>query len=560
MKKSRNRRLGDLLIDVGLITPEQLESALEIQKKSGRKIGEVLIELGHVDESQISDALEFQLGIPNVELEKTYIPPEVPRMISEKLARRHVLIPIKHKDNVLTVAMADPLNIFAIDDIKLATGLNVEPVISTRLEIINAIGLYYEKESAEKALEEFSETYASDFSEFMDDEVLANVENAPVVKLLNSVIKQAIKLKASDIHIEPLERNLRIRFRLDGELQEIMSPEKISHSAIVTRIKIMGKMNIAEKRVPQDGRVEMVIDGKEVDMRISVMPTVYGEKVVIRLLDRSSVLLTKNELGFSEKNLGLYDRIIQHPHGIILVTGPTGSGKTTTLYATLNELNQINRNIITVEDPVEYRLNGVNQSQVNVKAGLTFASGLRSILRQDPDIIMIGEIRDQETAQIAVRAAITGHLVLSTIHTNDSVSTISRLMDMGIEPFMVSSSVVGIMAQRLVKRVCYNCKTTYEPGHKEKALLGMQDGELLHKGTGCNVCNHTGYKGRIAIHEILPMYDAIKSMIDAHQPIDQIKAVALQHGMTTLRESCKKLVLEGVTTVDELMRMTYSLD
>ena len=560
MRGIRNKRLGDLLIQAGLIDDDQLQNAINIQKHSGRKIGEILVELGFVSEAEISGTLEMQLGIPHIELEKVQIPQELPRLIPERLARRHTLIPIKLEDSVLTVAMVDPLNIFAIDDIKLTTGLDVKPVIGTRHDIVNAIGLHYEKESAERALEEFSESYSSDTLELVDEEMASNVRNAPVVKLLDSITKQAVKMRASDIHIEPLEQAIRIRFRVDGELQEIMTPEKISHSAIVTRIKIMGRMNIAEKRIPQDGRVEMVVDGRDVDMRISIMPTVYGEKVVIRLLDRSSVLMTKEQLGFSPENLRVFDRIIQHPHGIILVTGPTGSGKTTTLYAVLQELNKINRNIITVEDPVEYRLEGINQSQVNVKAGLTFASGLRSILRQDPDIIMVGEIRDQETAQIAVRAAITGHLVLSTIHTNDSVSTVSRLIDMGIEPFMVSSSVVGIMAQRLVKRICSNCKHSYTPADNESRVLALPAGSLLYKGAGCNACNHTGYRGRIGIHEILPMYDDIKTLVEARAAQEKLRAAAAGHGMKTLRESCRDLVLLGTTTFEELLRMTYSLE
>ncbi|MEN1759275.1 type II secretion system ATPase GspE [Anoxynatronum sibiricum] len=560
MKTLKNRRLGDLLVETGIITPDQLKEALTIQKESNKKIGEVLVEEGFISEKQIIEVLEFQLGIPHMDLEKTYIDPEMPRLISEKMARRHNLIPLSQKDNRLMVAMADPLNIFAVDDVKIATGMQVEPVIASKEDILNAIGLYYEKESAEKALEEFDETYTSEFFDDLNEETLANVEKAPVVKLLNSVIRQAIKMKASDIHIEPLERSLRVRFRIDGDLQEIMKPQKASHSAVVTRIKIMGKMDIAEKRVPQDGRVEMEIDGREIDMRLAVMPTVYGEKIVIRLLDRSAILLSKDQLGFNENNMKTFDRIIQHPHGIILVTGPTGSGKTTTLYTVLQELNKIDKNIITVEDPVEYRINGINQSQVNVKAGLTFASGLRSILRQDPDIIMIGEIRDTETAQIAVRAAITGHLVLSTLHTNDTVSTISRLIDMGIEPFLVSSSVVGIMAQRLVKRICPDCQAAYEPNEKEKELLGLDNGVAIYRGKGCNACNHTGYRGRTGIHEILPMYDRIKTMIDERKPIESIRQQAMQSGMITLRQSCRQLVLSGITTVDELVKMTYSLE
>lgn len=560
MITKQNQRLGEILVELGLITQSQLEAALDVQNKTRRKLGAILIELGFINAGQLTEAIEKQLGVPRVELDKIYISPEVPLVISERLARRHNIIPIKQENDVLTVAMEDPMNIFAIDDVRLATGLQVEPVGAAPAEILRVIGIYYEKESAEKALMEFSESYEADFLGDIDEALKANVESAPVVKLLNSLIRQAVQLKASDIHIEPLENTIRIRFRLDGELREIMGIEKISHSAITTRIKIMGNMNIAEKRVPQDGRVEMIVDGKEVDMRISVMPTVYGEKVVMRLLDRSTVLMSKYELGFSEENLKVFDSIIQNPYGIILVSGPTGSGKTTTLYAVLKELNKISRNIITVEDPVEYRLNGVNQSQVNVKAGLTFASGLRSILRQDPDIIMIGEIRDTETAQIAVRAAITGHLVLSTIHTNDSVSTISRLMDMEIEPYMVSSSVVGIIAQRLIKKICKDCKTAYEPDSREKQLLGLEHEQLIYRGKGCEACGHTGYKGRTAIHEILPMRNQIKEMVDGGESIGDIKRKALELGMTTLRESCRQLVLNGVTTVEELLHMTYSMD
>lgn len=560
MITKQSQRLGEILVELGLINTYQLEAALDVQNKTRRKLGAILVELGFINSSQLTEAIERQLGVPRVELDKMYIPPEIPLLISEKMARRHNIIPIKKEDDMLTVAMEDPMNIFAIDDVRLATGLHVEPVGAAPSEILRSIGIFYEKESAQKALVEFSESYEAEFLGDIDEALMANVESAPVVKLLNSLIRQAVQLKASDIHIEPLENSIRIRFRQDGELREIMGIEKISHSAITTRIKIMGSMNIAEKRVPQDGRVEMIVDGKEVDMRISVMPTVYGEKVVMRLLDRSTVLMSKHELGFSAENLKVFDSIIQNPYGIILVSGPTGSGKTTTLYAVLKELNKITHNIITVEDPVEYRLNGVNQSQVNVKAGLTFASGLRSILRQDPDIIMIGEIRDVETAQIAVRAAITGHLVLSTIHTNDSVSTISRLMDMEIEPYMVSSSVVGIIAQRLIKKICKDCKTAYEPDNREKMLLGLEQGELLYKGKGCEACGHTGYRGRTAIHEILPMRSQIKEMVDAGESIGDIKRKALELGMTTLRESCRQLVLGGVTTVEELLHMTYSMD
>ncbi|WP_300299327.1 type II secretion system ATPase GspE [Anaerosolibacter sp.] len=557
---SKVKRLGDLLVDAQLITMEQLQDALKLQKSSNKKLGEVLIEQGFVNENQIIEALEFQLGIPHVSLDKYFIEPDIPKLISERLARRHCLIPIKIEWGKLVVAMSDPLNIFAMDDIKLATGYTVEPVIATQKDVLAAIDQYYQKLTAEKALEEFKENYEDEIIEEIDEELLAQVNNAPVVKLVNSIISQAVKMRASDIHIEPYEKNVRVRYRIDGELQENISPARSSHSAIVTRIKIMGKMNIAERRIPQDGRVEMNVDGRDIDMRISILPTVYGEKIVIRLLDRSNKALSKEQLGFTPDNLKVFDDILKNPYGILLVTGPTGSGKSTTLYAALKELNDVHKNIITVEDPVEYRLEGVNQSQVNNKAGMTFASGLRSILRQDPDIIMIGEIRDGETAQIAIRAAITGHLVLSTLHTNDTASTVARLVDMGIEPYLISSSVVGIVAQRLVKKICDNCKVSYRPDNGEIQLLQIRPDVLLHKGQGCNVCNHTGYKGRTAIHEVMPMTKAVKQLIDSRQNTESLRAAAVEQGMKTLRQSCRQLVLQGVTTSDELLRMTYNLD
>ncbi|RQD71483.1 MAG: type II/IV secretion system protein [Tindallia sp. MSAO_Bac2] len=560
MKPNETKRLGEILVENGIITQDQLFAALKELEGSSKRLGEVLVEHGLVDERQISVNLEIQLGYKYLELEELNIDPELPRLIPEKLARRHLLIPVHLKNNILTVAMANPSNIYAIDDVKIATDLEVEPAIATRQDILTAIGLYYEKEGAERALQEFDQTYIADQTDDNDDEIVINVEKAPVVKLLNSVIRQAIKMRASDIHIEPMEKYLRIRVRVDGELQEIMRPPQNSHSALITRIKIMGRMNIAEKRVPQDGRLEMEIDEKVYDMRLAVIPTVYGEKVMIRLLDRSSVMMSKHELGFTDDNLLVFSRIIQHPHGIILVTGPTGSGKTTTLYAVLHEINSINRNIITVEDPVEYRIDGINQTQINQKAGLTFASGLRSILRHDPDVIMIGEIRDTETAQIAIRAAITGHLVLATLHTNSTVSTINRLIDMGVEPYLISSATVGIMAQRLVKKICYNCKEPYQPDELKKDMLGLENGDILYHGTGCNVCNQTGYKGRTGIHEIMPVTDSIRSMIDKQDHSERILNKSIEYGMTTLRDNCIGLVRNGTISFEEFMRVTYSLE
>jgi len=560
MKIKQRKRLGDLLVEAGLITEEQLNNALKLQKVTGKKLGELLIDEGVISEKQIIEVLEFQFGIPHVDLSKYFIDPEIPRLIHENLAKKHVLIPIRKERGLLVVAMADPLNIFAIDDVKIAAGLEVEPVIAAKQGILNAIEKYYGRQVAEQAIEDFRRQNSSDGLLDLADDSPNEINNAPVVRLVNSFIKQAVLARASDIHIEPFENNLRIRFRIDGDLQEIMITAKSTHSAIVTRIKIMGKMDIAEKRIPQDGRIETLVDGKEVDLRISVLPTVHGEKVVIRLLDRSIFLLGKNDLGLTEKNAKLFEKITKHPNGIILVTGPTGSGKTTTLYTVLRELNQITKNIITVEDPVEYRLEGVNQVQVNNKAGMTFANGLRSILRQDPDIIMVGEIRDMETAQIAVRASITGHLVLSTMHTNDTASTISRLLDMDIESYLVSSALVGVVAQRLVRKICESCKISYEADRKDQVLLGLEETVKLYKGRGCSVCNHTGYKGRSAIHEIMPITKEIRKLIDERAGMDELRKTAKEQGTLSLKENCKELVINGITTVDELIRAAYTLE
>lgn len=557
---TRNKKLGDILVENMLITNEQLMAALQLQQQTNKKLGRILVEEGFVEELQIIKTLELQMGIPHVELDTYIIETAAPLLINERLARKHMLIPIKLERDRLIVAMSDPMNIFAIDDVKVATGYDVEPVIAAYRDIEAAINLHYQKIGAQKALEEFSENYSMDFLPEEDEELSEKIANAPVVKLVQAVIAQAVKLKASDIHIEPAEDKVRIRYRIDGELAEGIAPGRSSHAAIITRIKIMAKMDIAEKRIPQDGRVEMELEGRPIDMRISAIPTVHGEKVVIRLLDRSGEVMSKEQLGFTPENITIFNKIIKNPYGIILVTGPTGSGKTTTLYAALTELNTVNKNIITIEDPVEYRLPGVNQSQVNVKAGLTFASGLRSILRQDPDIIMVGEIRDAETAQIAVRAAITGHLVLSTVHTNDTASTIARLEDMGVEPYLLSSSVVGIIAQRLVKKICRNCMISYPASHLEAEAMGVHEGHTLHRGEGCNQCNHTGYSGRMAIHELMPITKRIREVIETRQTSDVIKTVAIEQGMTTLRDNCVKLALQGIITTEELFRLTYNVD
>lgn len=556
-----NMKLGDLLVHAGKITWEQLDKALNDQKVKNKKLGEILVKKGFVSENDIIEVLEFQLGIPHVDLDKYEININIAKKVPENLARRYDLIAIDDKNGFLIVAMADPLNIFAIDDIKLATGLNIQPVISTKAQILNAIEKCYEEETAKKAVEEFEESYKSIPYEEFDEEELLDINSAPVVKLVNSIIEQAIKTNASDIHIEPFENFIRVRYRIDGDLQEIMTLSKNSLSAIVTRIKIMGAMDIAEKRIPQDGRVEIQVEENNVDIRISTLPTVYGEKVVLRLLNRSGFIFTKSDLGLTDSNKQRFDKILKQPYGIILLTGPTGSGKTTTLYAILRELNKKEKNIITIEDPVEYKIDGINQVQVNNKAGLNFANGLRSILRQDPDIIMVGEIRDSETAEIAVRAAITGHLVLSTLHTNNTAATIARLVDMGIEPYLVSSSVVGIISQRLVKKLCDKCKIQYEASNLEKRILGINENEkvFLYKSDNCNNCIN-GYKGRVAVHEIMPINEEIRELIDRRASSDEIRNFSISQGMTTLYDDAVSLVLKGVTTIDEVLKVGYTLD
>lgn len=555
-----NKRLGDMLLEEGRIDGEALVHALKVQKETHKVLGQILVELGYVTERDIVEILEVQYGIPQVQLNRVDIDPEIPKLINVKMARRYTLLPIRLENEKLSVAMADPLNLFAIEDLELATGLQIEPYLASESEVLIAIEQYYKKSSAEATVDAFSNSFqAQGGQDEIDMDSLLSVNNAPVVKLIDSVIYQAAESNVSDVHIEPREHDIRIRYRIDGDLQEHMTLKKSSLSAIITRIKIMGYMDIAENRVPQDGRVEYEIDNRRIDLRISVMPTVFGEKVVMRLLDRNNKVLTIEELGMTQKHIALYQKIIGVPNGIILVTGPTGSGKSTSLYATLMALNNVKKNIITVEDPVEYRLSGINQTQVNAKAGMTFATSLRSILRQDPDIIMIGEIRDGETAQIAVRAAITGHVVLSTLHTNDTASTVARLEDMGVEPFLVSSSLTGIVAQRLVKKICSNCKVSYEIDDHEAAALGT--GRIkLHKGTGCNLCNHTGYRGRTAIYEILPVTKKIRELIDLRKGTEAIKEQATEEGMVTLYQSCLDLVLDGTTTTEELFRLTNHID
>lgn len=555
---SKTARLGDILLQNKEITQEQLNEALALQEGSCKMLGEILIDKGFVSEQVVLNILSAQLGIEIVNLDNFNINIEATKLISEKLANRINAIPLKVVSDKIYVAMSEPLNIFDIEDIEMESGKKAEVLLASKVQIKYAIEKYMGRRSAEKAVEDFNKENLTieDFNE-INEEIDINVRNSPVVRLINSLIRQALKMGASDIHIEPLENRIRVRVRIDGDLHEILTPSKQTQSALVTRVKIMSGMNIAEKRLPQDGRIEMKIDDTVVDLRISVLPTVYGEKIVMRLLDRGNFLKTKEELGFNPENMDIFDAILEAPNGVILVTGPTGSGKTTTLYTALNELNKMNKNIITVEDPVEYKIEGINQVQVNNKAGLLFSTGLRSILRQDPDIIMVGEIRDEETAEIAVRAAITGHLVISTLHTNDAPSTIMRLQDMGIKPFLISASVRGIVAQRLVKRICTNCKEEYKASEIEKNLLGVEFDVTLHRGCGCPKCFNTGYSGRIAIHEILKVDKAVREAIQNSKSIDEITKAAEKGGMMSLKENCRELVLSGITTIEEYSQVVY---
>jgi len=466
---------------------------------------------------------------------------------------------LKVWEDKILIAMDDPLNIFHIEDIEAETGKKVEIVLACKSQIIESIEKYMGRRNAEKAAEDFEKERFAAAEDAGEDENIISINNSPVVRLIDSLISQALKMGASDIHIEPMENSIRVRVRVDGDLQEILTPSKHTQSAIVTRVKIIAGMNIAEKRLPQDGRIEMKIDDKVVDIRISVLPTVYGEKIVMRILDRDNFLKTKEELGFTKSNMENFNSLLDVTNGIILAAGPTGSGKTTTLYAALYELNKLNKNIITIEDPVEYKIEGINQVQVNTKAGLLFSTGLRSILRQDPNIIMVGEIRDEVTAEIAVRAAITGHMVISTIHTNDAVSTIMRLKDMGIKAYLIAASLRGIVAQRLVKKVCTNCKEEYMANEVEKKLLGIKIDTKLQRGRGCPKCYYTGYSGRTAIHEILKIDKVIRDAIQNEKSNDEITALAEGSGMKTLKDNCRELVLSGVTTIEEFSQVIYKM-
>jgi type IV pilus assembly protein PilB len=551
------KRLEDLLLEKNLITQLQLEKALDIQKKNGTRLGKVLSDLNYISEDSMIEVLEFQFGIPHIDLSNMCIIPAAAALIPVALAEHHQVIPIKTSGNKLTLAMVDPTNFYAIDDIRMASGFDVEPVIATEKDVMRAIReCYGVKDLVEKAINKMRPEDLSLTAE------LQTAEDAPIIGLVNSFLSQAIKDIASDIHIEPQDKALRVRFRIDGMLREVGSFPRDIHPAIVARIKIISEMDIAEKRVPQDGRIKIKEADRDVDVRVSTLPTIMGEKVVMRLLDQNAVILDINKLGFSTENLNKYCNIYSQSYGMILVTGPTGSGKTTTLYSTLSKVNSPNENIITLEDPVEYRLPGINQVQVNPKAGLTFASGLRSVLRQDPNIVLVGEIRDSETANIAIRAALTGHLVFSTLHTNDAAGTVTRLLDMDVEPFLVASSVLGVVAQRLVRTICPGCKECYipPPDSLERLFLGVEPNSpiTLYRGIGCSRCNHTGYRGRMAIHEVMPITSQIREAINCKASSDAINKIAITQGMSTMCQDGIQKAILGLTDILEVMRVAYA--
>lgn len=550
MRASTRKRLGDLLLEAGAITEAQLNHALE-NKSRDEKLGDFLIKENILTEQQLIEVLEFQLGIPHISLNQFPIDPELLQLVPAELAKRAHLIPIRRVRNKLFIAMADPMDYFAIEEVRMATGCQIETSIAAKDDLYRTITKYYDlQESMEAALSDISANPQETQQEITD-------EDSPIVRLVNQIIANGVAQRASDIHFDPQETEFKVRYRIDGVLRTERSLPKHMQNMMTARVKIMGNLNITESRIPQDGRVKITVNFKPVDIRLSTLPTVYGEKIVMRILDLSNAPNDITQIGFSQKNEEIFGKMIARPNGMVLITGPTGSGKSSTLYAALSELNEEGVNIITVEDPVEYQMSGVNQIQVKEEVGLTFAAGLRSILRQDPDIVMIGEIRDLETAQIAIRASLTGHLVLSTLHTNSAVESISRLTDMGIEPFLISSSLIGSMAQRLVRRVCRDCATVVPATDREKEIFaenGMQV-ETVTRGRGCAACSQTGYRGRIAIHEILPVDRRLKEFI-----IQQVSGTVLRdymkdQGYSTLLQDGLMKVLDGMTTTEEVLRV-----
>jgi type IV pilus assembly protein PilB len=557
--KRKPKQLGQILLEQGLLTREQLDTALEEHRNTPKSLGRVLIDMGYIRERDLVRALAEQVGLEFVDLTDYRIDPVLTSLLPEALSRRYRALPIGERDGKLLVAMSDPANVYALDDIRTMTGRDVQPVVATANDVEQAIQKF-------SAMGDQVEALATEAAEGIEDEsadlsgVGAALEDAPIVKLVTAIMTQATADRASDVHIEPTEKDVRVRFRVDGVLHEVMHSPKSIQGGLISRLKVMADLNIAEKRVPQDGRVSMRVGGRSLDLRLATLPTVYGEKVVIRILDKSNALMQLSELGFHDDAFKRYERSFRRPYGAILVTGPTGSGKSTTLYATLNIVNQVDRHIVTVEDPVEYRLGGVNQIQVNPKAGLTFASALRSILRADPDIILIGEIRDRETAMIAVESALTGHLVLSSLHTNDAPSAITRLTEMEVETFLVASALDCVVAQRLARKLCEKCKEAYAPDPAELLEAGFDESQLdeiheLYRPVGCQYCSNTGYRGRTGLYEVMPMSEEIERLTVDRASSETIRTVAIEQGMIELRGDGLLKAAKGLTSVEEIARV-----
>lgn len=566
-------KIGELLLKERIITPEQLRRAIEEQKITGGRLGSTMVNMGILKEQELVNFLSKQYGVPAVNLREFEIEQSVAKLIPQDICEKYTLIPINRVGSTLIIAIADPSDIFAIDDVKFLTGLNVDVVVASEGAIREAIEREFKKETVTSSE---AEEFLDDAIQLIEDEIedlevvqeteeininelQKATEDAPVVRLVNAILHDAIKRRASDIHVEPYEKEFRVRFRIDGVLYEVMKPPIRLKNAIVSRLKILSNLDIAERRLPQDGRIKLKLgQGKEMDFRVNTLPTLFGEKVCLRLLDKSNLQLDMTKLGFDEEQLKLFKEAIHRPYGMVLVTGPTGSGKTTTLYSALTELNKITENISTAEDPVEYNLHGINQVQMNEAIGLNFANVLRAFLRQDPDIIMVGEIRDFETAEIAIKAALTGHLVLSTLHTNDAPSTIARLLNMGVEPFLVASATNLVLAQRLARKICQECKEPIDIPLKALIDIGLSESEAktmqCYKGRGCDKCNNTGYKGRIALYEVMMLYDDLKELILAGAPASELKRTAMKLGMKTLRQSGIDKLKAGVTTIEEVVR------
>ena len=561
---ARRKPLGEMLVAGGFMNQDELNECIEFGQQANRRLGDIAIERGFVTEEEVQRLLENQTGVTFIDLDRTDPDHDAGQFVPVELARRNSVVPIRVEHGVLYVAIEDPKNFQALDEVRTASRMEVQPMLASGKSINAFIDRAYGNEFAQRALSDYGkEVDLSAVASQVVDIAGDDTENAPIVRLVTALMEQAVGMRASDVHVEPGATQVRVRMRVDGRLSVVLQAPAPTAAPMVARLKIISGLNIAERRVPQDGRFNVRVMNRDIDVRISILPTVHGEKVVMRLLDRSTFLVPKAKLGFTERNLKLFDELLTAPHGIVLVTGPTGSGKSTTLYTMLAEINKTSDNIITIEDPVEFMIEGLNQVQVNAKAGMDFASGLRSMLRQDPDVIMIGEIRDSETVEIAVRAAITGHLVLSTIHTNDTVSTIYRLIDMGIPTYMIAASIVGVVAQRLLRVICPACKATYTPTKDELDMAGIEawsaEGMVFYKGMGCGECNQLGYKGRMAVHEILLFDNEIRELIHKEASVGEIRSYALGTGMATIRDSIIDLLNQGLTTLDELIAIAHGL-